>query len=136
MDLGQRSSSAKFLMRDRAGQFTGSFDAVFRTEGIRILACPPQAPRANAICERIMGTLRREVFDRLLVVHEHHLRCLLIEYLRHYNTARPHRALDQHRLKLRPGHQSRSTSPSTRSAGNRSSADSSTSTDRRMTTPR
>ena len=95
MDLGQRSASAKFLIRDRAGQFTGSFDAVFRAEGIRILVCPPQAPRANAICERIIGTLRREVFDRLLVIHEHHLRWLLIEYLRHYNTARPHRALGQ-----------------------------------------
>ncbi len=95
MDLGQRSASAKFLIRDRAGQFTGSFDAVFRAEGIRILVCPPQAPRANAICERIIGTLRREVFGRLLVIHEHHLCWLLIEYLRHYNTARPHRALGQ-----------------------------------------
>ena len=95
MDLGQRSASVKFLIRDRAGQFTGSFDAVFRAEGIRILACPQQAPRANAICERIIGTLRREVFDRLLIVHEHHLRRLLTEYLRHYNTARPHRALGQ-----------------------------------------
>ena len=51
--------------------------------------------RGNAICERIIGTLRREVFDRLLIVHEHHLRRLLTEYLRHYNTARPHRALGQ-----------------------------------------
>ena len=79
MDLGQRSASVKFLIRDRAGQFTGSFDAVFRAEGIRILTSPPQAPKANAICERIIGTLRR----------------VLTEYLRHYNTARPHRALGQ-----------------------------------------
>ncbi len=50
MDLGQRSASVKFLIRDRAGQFTGSFDAVCTAEGIRILASPPQAPRANAIC--------------------------------------------------------------------------------------
>ena len=56
---------------------------------------PPQAPRANAICERIIGTLRRELFDRLLTVNEHHLRRVLTEYLRHYNTARPHRALGQ-----------------------------------------
>ena len=95
MDLGQRTASVKFLIRDRAGQFTDSFDAVFTAEGIRILASPPQAPRANAICERVIGTLRREVFDRLLIVHEHHLRLLLTEYLRHYNTARPHRALGQ-----------------------------------------
>jgi putative transposase len=95
MDPGQRSASVKFLIRDRAGQFTGSFDAVFTAEGIRILASPPQAPRANAICERMVGTLRREVFDRLLIVNEHHLRQVLTEYLHHYNTARPHRSLGQ-----------------------------------------
>jgi putative transposase len=95
MDLGQRATSLKFLIRDRAGQFTGSFDAVFTAEGIRILASPPQAPKANAICERVIGTLRRELFDRLLIVNEHHLRQVLTEYLRHYNTARPHRALGQ-----------------------------------------
>ena len=95
LDLGQRSASVKFLIRDRAGQFTGSFPAVFTAEGIRILASPPRAPRANAICERIIGTMRREVLDRLLIVHEHHLRRVLTEYLRHYNTARPHRALGQ-----------------------------------------
>jgi putative transposase len=95
MDLGQRAASVKFLIRDRAGQFTGSFDAVFQAEGITILASPPQAPRANAICETIIGTLRRELLDQLLILNEHHLRRVLTEYLRHYNTARPHRALGQ-----------------------------------------
>jgi transposase InsO family protein len=95
MDLGHRTAAIKFLIWDRAGQFTGSFDAVFQTEGIRILASPPQAPRANAICERIIGTLRRELFDRLLIVNERHLRRVLTEYLQHYNIARPHRALGQ-----------------------------------------
>ncbi len=95
MDLGRRAASVRFLIRDRAGQFTGSFDAVFQADGIRILASPPRAPRANAICERIIGTLRREVLDRLLIVNEHHLRQVLTEYLGHYNTARPHRALGQ-----------------------------------------
>jgi transposase InsO family protein len=95
MDLGSRAESVKFLIRDRAGQFTGSFDAVLIADGIRILASPPQTPRANAICERIIRTLRRELFDRLLIVNEHHLRRVLTEYLRHYNTARPHRALGQ-----------------------------------------
>jgi putative transposase len=51
--------------------------------------------RGNAICERIIGTLRRELFDRLLIVNEHHLRWVLTEYLRHYNDARPHRSLGQ-----------------------------------------
>jgi putative transposase len=63
MDLGQRATSVKFLIRDRAGQFTSSFDAVVTAEGIRILASPPQAPRADAICEKdhrhpAPGTLR------------------------------------------------------------------------------
>jgi transposase InsO family protein len=95
MDLGQLPTSVKFLIRDRAGQFTGCLDAVFTAAGIRILASPPQAPRANSICERMIGTLRREVFDRLLIVNEHHLRRVLTEYLLHYNTARPHRSLGQ-----------------------------------------
>ena len=68
---------------------------MFTAEGIRILASPPQAPRANATCERMIGTLRREVFDRLLIINEHHLRRVLTEYLQHYNTARPHRSLGQ-----------------------------------------
>ena len=63
---------------------------MFTAEGIRIPASPPQAPRANAICERIIGTLRRELCDRLLIVNDHHLRRVLTEYLRHYNAARPH----------------------------------------------
>ena len=80
MDLGGRTALLKFLIRDRAGQFTSSFDAVLTAEGIRILASPPQAPRANAICERMIGTLRREVLDRLLIVHEQHLRRVLTGY--------------------------------------------------------
>jgi len=95
MDLCQRMATVKFLIRDHAGQFTGSFDAVLAAEGIRILASPPQAPRANAICGRIIGTMRRELLDRLLIVDEQHLRRVLTEYLMHYNTARPHRSLGQ-----------------------------------------
>jgi putative transposase len=100
MDLGERAASVKFLIRDRAGQFTSSFDAVFTAEGIRILRSPPQAPRANAICERMIGTLRREFLDQLLIVNERHLRRVLTEYLQHYNGARPHRTLGQ----LPPAH--------------------------------
>ena len=76
-------------------KFTSSIDAVFTAEGNRILASPPQAPRANAICERVIGTLRRELLDRLLIVNEHHQHRVLTEYLRHYNTVRPHRSLGQ-----------------------------------------
>ena len=95
IDLGARATPVRLLIRDRAAQFTDSFDAVFAADGIRVLANPPQAPRADAICERIIGTLRRELFDRLLIVNERHLRQVLNEYLLRYNTARPHRALGQ-----------------------------------------
>ena len=95
MELGHRAACIKFLIRDRAGQFTESFDAVFTAAGVRILPSPPQAPRANAVCERMIGTLRRELLDRMLIINEHHLRRVLTEYLTHYNTARPHRALGQ-----------------------------------------
>jgi putative transposase len=95
MGLGQRADSVQFLIRDRAGQFTDSFDAVFTAAGIPILTSPPQAPRANASCERLITTLRRELRDRLLIINEHHLNQVLTQYLQRYNTARPHRALGQ-----------------------------------------
>jgi len=95
MHLGHGAACIKFLIRDRAGQFTGSFDAVFTAAGTRILASPPQAPRANAICERMIGTLHDEFLDRMLILGEHHLRRVMTECLIHYNTARPHRALAQ-----------------------------------------
>jgi len=70
----------------------------YQADGIRILASPPQAPRANATCERIIGTLRRELLDRLLIVDEHHLRQVLTEYLQHDNAARPHLSRPNTRL--------------------------------------
>jgi transposase len=95
MGLGQQADSVQFLIRDRAGQFTDSFDAVFTAVGIRILTSPPQAPRANAICERLIGTLRRELLDRVLIISEQHLRAVLTEYQAHYNTARPRQGIAQ-----------------------------------------
>ncbi len=89
------AASARFLIRDRAGQFTDTVDAVFAAAGIRILLSPPQVPRANAMCERMIATLRREVPGRLLIINERHLNQVLAEYLRHYNTAWPHRTLGQ-----------------------------------------
>jgi transposase InsO family protein len=95
MDFGERLADTKFLLRDRDSRFTASFDAVFSAIGIRSLKSPPAAPRANAICERMIGTLRRELLDRMLVVNERHLTRILTIYLRHFNTARPHRTLEQ-----------------------------------------
>jgi len=95
MDLADRATTIIFLLRDRDSRFTRAFDAVFTADGIRILTSPPAAPRANAVCERMIGTLRRELFDRVLVVNERHLRRILTIYLHHFNAARPHRTLGQ-----------------------------------------
>ena len=83
----------QFLIRDRDSKFTDAFDAIFASEGIQIVKSPVQAPRANAICERWIGTLRRECTDHLLIYHERHLRKVLTDYLAHYNQHRPHRTL-------------------------------------------
>jgi transposase InsO family protein len=95
MDLDGRIAAVKFLLRDRDSRFTTAFDAVFAAEGIPILLAPPQAPRANAICERMIGTLRRELLDRLLIVNERHLHRVVTVYLSHFNACRPHRSLAQ-----------------------------------------
>ena len=95
MDLAERDKKFKFLVRDRDTKFTDGFNAVFADEGIRILCSPPRVPRANAICERIIGELRREVLDRMLIANEGHLQQTLTAYLVHRNEARPHRALGQ-----------------------------------------
>jgi putative transposase len=91
MDLGHRVTAFKFLIRDRAGQFTCSFDAVFTAEGIRIL----RSPRANSFAERFVGTLRRECLDHVLILSTRHLCKVLAEYVRHYNGHRPHQGLQQ-----------------------------------------
>jgi transposase len=94
-DLGERVQTLRFLIRDRDALFTTTFDTVFTAETIRMLKSPPQAPRANAICERMVGTLRRELLDRILIVNEPHVRRVLDAYLIHYNGHRPHRTLGQ-----------------------------------------
>jgi putative transposase len=87
LTLGERFENFRFLIRDRGSNFTRSFDAVFQAAGIRILRTAVQALRMNAICERLLGTLRRELLDRVLILSEAHLRAVLIEYQVHYNTA-------------------------------------------------
>ena len=95
LSFGERFADVKFLIRDRGSNFTASFDAVFQAAGTRILRTAVQAPRMNAICERLVGTLRRELLDRMLILGERHLRSVLTEYQAHYNTARPHQGIAQ-----------------------------------------
>jgi putative transposase len=91
MDLGDHSEDFRFLVRDRAGQFTDSFDTVLASTGITAAKIPPRSPRANAYAERFVLTARTEVTDRMLIFGERHLRSVLAEYARHYNGQRPHR---------------------------------------------
>jgi transposase InsO family protein len=96
MRLDTRFTDFTFLIRDRGSNFIASSDAVFEASGIQILRSPVQAPRANAICERLVGTPRREVPDTMLILGEAHLRAVLAEYQAHYNAARPHQGIAQH----------------------------------------
>jgi putative transposase len=96
MDLDDRAEQFRFLIRDRDSKFTAVFDAVFAGADIRIIRTPVQAPRANAIAERWIGTLRRECLDHMLIPGPRHLAAVLREFVDHYNTHRPHRSLDQH----------------------------------------
>jgi putative transposase len=93
--LGEGLENMRFLIRDRGSNFTRSFDAVFQATGTRILRTAVQAPRMNATCERLVGTLRREILDRMLILSAAHLRAVLAEYQVHYNMARPHQGIDQ-----------------------------------------
>ncbi|SQE00715.1 Integrase catalytic region (fragment) [Parafrankia sp. Ea1.12] len=94
MDLGDRTADFQFLVRDRAGQFTASFDAVLADAGITAVKIPPRTPRANAYAERFVHMVRTEVTDRMPIFGEWHLRTVLTAYARHYNGRRPHRGRD------------------------------------------
>ena len=96
MGLGDRAAGFRFLIRDRAGQFTASFDAVLAGAGIEVVKIPPRSPRANAYAERFVRTARAEVTDRMLIFGQQHLRTILAQYAAHYNGRRPHRSLLLH----------------------------------------
>ena len=95
MELADQANAIKFLIRDRDTKFTASFDAVSAADATRVITTPVRAPRANAICERVVGTTRRECLDRMLILGRRHLEAVLAEYVEHYNAHRPHRSLSQ-----------------------------------------
>ena len=116
MDLGDRAAGFRFLVRDRAGQFTEAFDAVLADAGIEAVKIPPRSPRATVYAERFVLTARTEVTDWMLIFGRRHLRLVLADYEAHYNGRRPHRSrqlrpprpdhpfadLSQERIKRRP----------------------------------
>ena len=94
LGLDYADGGIRFLIRDRDSKYSGPSDEVFRSEGIRIVKTPVRAPKANAIAERFVRTVRAECLDWLLILNRRHLEHVLRVYVDHYNTQRPHRALE------------------------------------------
>ena len=84
----------RYLIRDRDRSYGGAFIYKARAIGIKTVLTAVRAPQANAVAERVLGTLRRECLDHLIIVNERHLRLLLREYVAHYNHVRAHQALE------------------------------------------
>ena len=95
MDLDVAGRRFRFLIRDHDAKFTAAFDAVFTAINVTIVKSPVRAPRANAIAARFVGTIRRELLDRILIINQRHATALLRQYQLHYNGHRPHRTLSQ-----------------------------------------
>jgi putative transposase len=91
--LDEQATTFRFLIRDRDTKFSRAFDDVWRSTGVEIIRTPVQAPNANAVAERWVGTVRRECLDQLLIVSRQHLVGVLRVYVEHYNQRRPHRSL-------------------------------------------
>jgi putative transposase len=95
MDLDDAGRRLRFLIRNHDAKFSATFDAVFTADKIQIIKTPVRAPRANAIAERFVGTIRRELLDRILIINQRHATAALRQYELHYNGHRPHRTLGQ-----------------------------------------
>jgi putative transposase len=103
--------SPKYLIRDRDNKFGSHFARVAATSGIKMLKTPYQAPRVNAICERFVGSVRRECLDHLFILQKKQLRRVLHAYVQYFNRARPHQGLKQqiperHGEPIPPDHES------------------------------
>jgi putative transposase len=94
LGLDLSDHGVRFLIRDRDSKYSGPFDEVFRSGGVRIVKTPVRAPKANAIAERFVRTVRAECLDWLVILNRRHLEHVLRVYVDHYNRERPHRALE------------------------------------------
>jgi hypothetical protein len=95
MDLDESITGLRLLVHDRDPLFTTAFDEVFRAEGLRTITTLPRTPRMSAVCERVIGTLRRELLDHVLILGERHLARVLGQYVIHHNGHRPHQSRHQ-----------------------------------------
>ncbi|MEX0755924.1 MAG: integrase core domain-containing protein [Actinomycetota bacterium] len=93
LSMEEKAPNPRFLIRDRDSKYIRSFDEVFGSSGARVIRTPVKAPKANAFAERFVGTVRRELLDRLLILGPRHLDLVLSRFAEHYNTQRPHRGL-------------------------------------------
>jgi transposase InsO family protein len=94
MELDDHDRQVRFLIHDRDRKFPRAFDALLAGEKIKVIRTPVRAPNANAHMERLVGSIRRECLDRLLIAGRRQLEHVLRVYVHHYNRRRPHRALD------------------------------------------
>src|SRR6266511_1981253 len=92
--IEERLANVRYLLHDRDAKFSGPFDELIRSEGVRVIKTPIRAPQANAIAERWVRTVRNECLDHLLIVGRRHLERVLRAYVAHFNDERPHRSLD------------------------------------------
>jgi transposase InsO family protein len=92
--IEERLENVRFLLHDRDAKFSGPFDEIIRAEGVRVIKTPIRSPKANAVAERWVRTVRNECLDHLLVFGRRHLEQVLRDYLAHFNGERPHRSLE------------------------------------------
>ncbi len=88
-------TAPRFLIHDNDSKFGAQFARAAETSGIALIHTPIREPRANALCERFLGSVRRECLDHLLILHARHLSRVLKEYVAYVNNDRPHQGIGQ-----------------------------------------
>jgi putative transposase len=85
----------RFLIRDNDSKYGANFARIAKLSGIEVLRTPYKAPKANSVCERLLGSVRRECLDHILILNEKHLHRAVKGYVEYYNLARPHQGINQ-----------------------------------------